>query len=103
MDEREFAGAGTVQPRGVELDGVEFALQVPLAQGELELQVQVPKIMGGLGGPGDPGGQGITAAPIVASAALQQGPGRQRCGHGSRCRRSRPRRRASACPASLAC
>jgi len=66
----------TLQPRGVELDGVELALQVPLAQGEFELQVQVPKIgLGGLNGAGDPGGQSITAAPIVASAALQQGSG----------------------------
>jgi AsmA protein len=65
-----------LQPRGVELDGVELALQAPLAQGALELRVQVPRLaLGGLGGPGGAGRQSITAAPIVASAALQPGPG----------------------------
>ncbi|MBK6788135.1 MAG: hypothetical protein IPG77_10980 [Betaproteobacteria bacterium] len=104
----QLAGHARValQSRGVELEGVELVLQLPLAQGRLDLQVQAPRL--GLGGRGEAGGadesgmRSITAAAIVASAVLQWGRGRLRCGHGSRCRRSRPRRRASACPASQA-
>jgi AsmA protein len=80
----QLAGHARValQPRGVELEGVELVLQLPLAQGRLDLQVQAPRL--GLGGrdesgeagrAGDAGMRSITAAAIVASAVLQRGPG----------------------------
>lgn len=77
----QLAGHARValQSRGVELEGVELVLQLPLAQGRLDLQVQAPRL--GLGGRGEAGGadesgmRSITAAAIVASAVLQWGPG----------------------------
>ncbi|HSM21376.1 MAG TPA: AsmA-like C-terminal region-containing protein, partial [Rubrivivax sp.] len=42
----QIGGSASVvlQPRGVDLDGVELTLQAPLAQGALDLQVQVPQL-----------------------------------------------------------